>query len=166
VDAIQVWGCKRVLSKTMSKRNIWQITILFYIFEASGLDLRIQLRPFKHLTPSSTYKSNVSIHSPRSVVESDIPLYWIGREGWPPNTAILVRCSSDMEVAKWAQVDAQLPLPTGNNQPRYALCEFIPAIERRNTLTDHYLTGRPNVGQRDCSKGEFAALTQGQMEQL
>jgi hypothetical protein len=100
-------------------------------------------------------------------VESDEPLYWIGREGLPPNTAILVPCSSNMEVMNWAQVDAQRPLPTGNNQPGgYVTCESIPVIERRNALTDHYLTAKPDVGQQGWSKGEFEALTQGQKEEF
>ena len=41
----------------MSERNIGQITILIYIFETSGLDLRVQVSPFKRLAPSHTYES-------------------------------------------------------------------------------------------------------------
>jgi hypothetical protein len=67
--------------------------------------------------PATPAKANVGIHLPRGVVESDIPLYWIGCEGFPPKTAILVWCRSNIPVVKREQVDAQLPLPTENNQP-------------------------------------------------
>jgi hypothetical protein len=52
-----------------------------------------------------------------------------------------------MEVVNWAQVDAQLPLPTGNNQPGgYVLHKPIAVIGREKALTDHYFTARSNIG--------------------
>ena len=54
---IQVGGSKGVLSKTVSEQNTGQMSFLFYMFKASGLDFRVQYNPVKHLVPSHTCKS-------------------------------------------------------------------------------------------------------------
>ena len=49
-------GGERRSYQTMSEQKIRQVTPS-YIFEASGLDLRIQVSPKKHLIPSRTCES-------------------------------------------------------------------------------------------------------------
>ncbi len=102
--------------------------------------------------PAIPVKANVSIHSSCSIVEGDVPLYWIDCEGLPPKTAILVWYRSNMTVVNVAQVDAHLPLPTANNQP-----DGVYGEKQKLLLMATLLQGQTLVSE--TGRGEIAALT-------
>jgi len=102
--------------------------------------------------PAVPAKANVSFYSPCSIVEGDVPTNWIGCEGLPPKTAILVWCRSNMAVVNMAQVDAQLPLPTANNQP-----DGVYGENQTFSLMATLLQGQILVSETE--RGESAALT-------
>ena len=136
-------GARRSYPKTISKKLGSDHTSLFTSLRPAVL---ISVSKSTHCStwlPATPAKANVGIHLPRGVVEKDIPLYCIGCERLPPKTAILVWCRSNIAVVNWEQVDAQLPLPTGNNQPSGLNREtFLPIT---TLLQDHTLvseTGR------------------------
>ena len=72
-------------------------------------------------------------------MKGDVPLYSIGREALPPKTAILIWNRSNIAVVNKAQVDAQLPLPTGIISPK-------DCIDKSKAHTDYYIAARPNSG--------------------
>ena len=80
-----------------------------------------------------------------------MPLYWIDCEVLPPKTAILVWCRSNIAVVNRAQVDAQLPLPTENNQPAGVY------EEKQNSPITTLLQGQILVTEAEWR--ESAALT-------
>jgi hypothetical protein len=112
VQVVQVWRGKGILFETVSERNVGT-ALSTYVLEACRLDFTIQINPFEHLSPGHTCENGCeySHRPPHRMI--DIPLYSIGLSVKPPNVTILIWCRSNIRVAKWEQVDAQFPLPTG-----------------------------------------------------
>lgn len=81
--------------------------------------------------------------------EGDVPLYSIDWDRLPPKTTILVLWRSYMAVVNWAQVDAQFPFPTVNDQLGRL---------HGDILTDDYFSRRPNLGWKGRKKCVYQHL--------